>query len=442
MHWLLTVVRFVRNVLAALGRTWTWFWFQESLTTPLELTRMGVGGALLLHYAMATPVLFDLWGEAGWVPRELVLENRADPWMQSIFYYFTAPWQWAAFHVLFLLASAALMVGWRTSFVKWIVLIGQISYDYRTPILFYGVDKILACLLFIICMAPTGRAMSLDRVRAVRAAKLKNLDATVPPYSSPSAGACIRLMQIQMAVLFFYSAVGKLRGDDWWEGDAIWIVFTNPEHYSRAILDLLASHYWLSNLGSYLTVLIELAFPFLIWQRRTRPYLLAAAIFLHSQFAVLMGLFYFSFVMVMGHMSFVRPEWLVRLGAAWKRKMGDMEMIYDGRCGFCVRSMAWFLAFDGLGQIRIRDFRTDPSPLVSDALLEKALYLVLPDGRALPGFEAYRYVVLRVPGLWWQIPFFYVPVFSRLVGHPIYNWIAANRSRLSSLRLVARPLAK
>ena len=113
--------------------------------------------------------------------------------------------------------------------------------------------------------------------------------------------------------------------------------------------------------------------------------------------------------------------------------MGDMEMIYDGRCGFCVRSMAWFLAFDGLGQIRIRDFRTNPSPVVSDAQMEKALYLVLPDGRALPGFEAYRYVVLRVPGLWWLIPFFYVPVFSRLFGRPLYNWIAANRSRLSAM---------
>jgi predicted DCC family thiol-disulfide oxidoreductase YuxK len=419
-----------------------WFWFQPSVTTPLELARVGVGAALLLHYAMATPVLFDLYGDAGWVPRELVLENRDDPWMQSIFYYFTAPWQWTAFHGFFLLCAAALMLGWRTSLVKWVVLVGQISYDYRTPILFYGVDKILACLLVIMCAAPIGRAISLDRVRAVRAAKLKHLDATVPPYSSPWAGACIRMMQIQMAVLFFYSAIAKLRGDDWWNGDALWFVFTTSEHYSRVILDLLASHYWLSNLGTYATVLIEIAFPFLIWQRRTRPYLLAAAIFLHLQFAVLMGLFYFSFVMVMGHMSFVRPEWLARLGEAWKRKIGDMEMIYDGRCGFCVRSMARFLAFDGLGQIRIRDFRTKPSPMVSDEQLEKALYLVLPDGRALPGFEAYRYVVLRAPGLWWQVPLFYVPVLSRLVGRPIYNWIAAHRSRLSSLRLVVRPLAK
>jgi predicted DCC family thiol-disulfide oxidoreductase YuxK len=148
-----------------------------------------------------------------------------------------------------------------------------------------------------------------------------------------------------------------------------------------------------------------------------------------------MGMPYFSFVMIMGHMSFVRPEWLARLGEAWKQKMGAMEMIYDGNCGFCKRSMAWFLAFDGMRQIQIRDFRTNSSPVVRDEQVEKALYLVLPDGRALPGFEAYRYVVLRVPGQWWMVPFFYVPVLSRLFGHPIYNWVAANRSQLSAMRM-------
>jgi len=433
MHRTLAIVRFGRKILAVLDRAWSEFWFQSSPTSPLEIARIGVGGALLLHYAMATPFLFDFWGEGGWVPRTVVLENTESPWIQSVFFYFAEPWQWVAFHAIFLVCCAAFMLGWRTAWVKWIVLVGQISYDYRNPALFYGVDKILACLLFIMCVAPIGRAMSLDRVRAVRVAKRKNLVEILPQYDSAWAGACTRLMQIQMAALFFYSAIGKLRGDDWWNGDAIWIVFTTGEHYSPFVLDVLASHYWLSNVASYATIVIEIAFPFLIWQRRTRPYLLAAAIFLHVQFAVLMGLFYFSFVMVMGHMSFVRPEWFARLGQAWKRKMGDMEMIYDGKCGFCVRSMAWFLAFDGLGQIRIRDFRSDPSPVVSDAQVEKALYLVLPDGRALPGFEAYRYVVPRVPGLWWQVPFFYVPVLSRLVGHPVYNWIAANRARLSSL---------
>jgi predicted DCC family thiol-disulfide oxidoreductase YuxK len=433
----------LRERFATLGRAWSRFWFQERPTSPLELARIGIGAAVLLHYALATPYLLDFWGDAGWMLRDLALENADDIWTQSVFFYFSAPWQWTAFHALFLLCCAAFMLGWRTSWVKWIVLVGQISYDHRDPMLIYGVDKILASLLFILCLAPVGRALSLDRVRAVRAAKRVSLDAMPPPYSSAWAGACTRLMQIQMAVLFFCSGTEKVRGDDWWNGDAIWMVFTTNEFYNRLVLDVLASQYWLVNVATYSTVLIELAYPFLIWQRRTRPYLLAAAIFLHLQFATFMGMPYFSFVMIMGHMSFVRPEWLTRLGEAWKRKMGDMEMIYDGQCGFCVRSMAWFLSFDGLRQIRIRDFRTSPSPAVSDAQMEKALYLVVPDGRALPGFDAYRHVVPRVPGLWWQLPFFYVPVLSRLLGRPLYNWIAANRSRLSAIRLgLPRPLLK
>lgn len=414
-----------------MGKLWSQIWFQDSPTSPLELARIGVGAALLLHYGLGTPYLFDLWGDTGWVPREVAVSD--DPWSMSLLFGLTSPWQLAVFHALFLASCAALMLGWRTSWVKWIVLIAQISYDHRNPMLFYGVDKILAALLVILCVAPIGRALSLDRVRAVRAVKRKDLTATLPIYTSPWAGACTRLMQIQMAVLFFYSAVSKLGGNDWWNGDALWFVFTTDEHYSQFLLNLLASHYWLVNVGTYGTILIEIAYPFLIWQRSTRPYLLALALFLHAQFAVLMGLFYFSFVMMMGHMSFVRPEWLTRLGLAWKRRIGDIEMIYDGRCGFCFRSMVWFLSFDGLGQIRTRDFRTNPSPVVSDEKMEKALYLVLPDGRALPGFEAYRYVVPRVPGLWWMVPLFYVPVLSRLIGTPVYNWIATHRSTMSSI---------
>ena len=130
-------------------------------------------------------------------------------------------------------------------------------------------------------------------MRAVRAAKRQNLAATLPQFTSQWTGACTRLMQIQMATLFFYSAISKLGGDDWWYGDAIWYVFTTDEHYSPLLLHIFASQYWLVNVGTYGTILIELGYVFLIWQRATRPYLLALALFLHSQFALLMGLYLF-----------------------------------------------------------------------------------------------------------------------------------------------------
>jgi len=425
------LARFHELLLAPLCRTWSRVWFQDASTAPLEIARIGIGAALLFHYAMATPYVLTFWGDDGWLPRALVDKDMTDPWAQSVFFYFTAPWQWIAFHVLFLFGCAALTLGWRTSWVKWLVLIGHISYDNRNPSMAYGVDAVAACLLLILCIAPIGRAISLDRVRQVRLAKRSDLKARPPTFTSPWVFACTRLMQIQMAVLFFFSATEKLQGQDWWSGDAIWMVFASNDYYSGVLLDLLAPRYWLVNIATYATVMIEIAFPFLVWQRGSRPYLLAAAILLHLQFALLMKLYYFSFVMIMGHLSFLRHDWLRALGAAWKRKIGEMEMVYDGHCGFCKRSMAWFLAFDGLGQISVRDFRSNPSPVVSDEQLLKALYLVLPDGQALPGFEAYRYAVLRVPGLWWQVPLFYVPVLSRLLGHPIYNWIASNRGWLS-----------
>ena len=90
------------------------------------------------------------------------------PWMQSLLFYFTAPWQWIAFHCLFLLCCAAFMLGWRTSLVKWIVLFGQISYDYRNITIVYGADSIICCLLFIMCLAPVGQHAE-PRPRARRA---------------------------------------------------------------------------------------------------------------------------------------------------------------------------------------------------------------------------------------------------------------------------------
>ena len=201
------------RVLAPITRLWMRIWFQERSTTPLEITRIGLGAALLLHYGFATPNLLALWGDDGWMPRAILAEETTDPWTQSVMFYFTAPWQWIAFHALFLFCCAAFELGWQTRFVKWLVLIGQISYDYRNPAMAYGVDAISAGLLLILCFAPIGRALSWDRVREVHLAKRKdlNLTASLPPFTSRWAFACTRLMQIQMAVLFFFSAIGKLR---------------------------------------------------------------------------------------------------------------------------------------------------------------------------------------------------------------------------------------
>src|SRR4051794_10983361 len=153
------LVPLARQVPFVLDRAWCTFWFQSSTTAPLDIARIGIGAAMLFHYATGTAFLFDLWGDAGWMPRSAAEAYLNGSWTQSVFFYFTAPWQWVAFHTLFLFCCAAFMLGWRTGWVKWIVLIGQISYDYRNLTLAYGADSILSGLAVILCLAPTGRTL-------------------------------------------------------------------------------------------------------------------------------------------------------------------------------------------------------------------------------------------------------------------------------------------
>ncbi|MCI0507732.1 MAG: DCC1-like thiol-disulfide oxidoreductase family protein [Gammaproteobacteria bacterium] len=419
------------KLMHSIKETWFTIWFQDKNTIPLEVVRSGLGFLMFFNYVMFTPAdIIALYDESGILNRAVVPEmNQFTSF--SFFIYFDAPWQLLTFHYVFVALCFCLFVGWKTRWVKWLVLIGHISYFNRNEFLYYGVDTVLIALLLILCIAPIGSALSLDRASQVRKHKKEHGLESRPDLPASRRGfACQRLMQIQMAVIYFSAGIEKLYGGMWWSGIAPWVALNNNET-AFFPMDLLADQFWIVNLMAFGTIFIEVSYPFLIWSFKTRPYFLVAALLLHISIAVMMGMYYFAAVMIFGHLAFMRRHWYAYAGAWWRKKMGGMEMIYDGECGFCRRAMASFLAYDGLQQIKVRDYRTNPSPVVSSQDADKALYLVTGNDKAIPGFDAYRYAVLRVPGLWWQVPFFYIPVFSKLCGRPIYNWIAANRSVIS-----------
>ena len=60
------------RLFAPLNRLWARIWFQERNTIPLEIIRIGLGAAMLLHYAFATPHVLTFWGDDGWMPRTAV----------------------------------------------------------------------------------------------------------------------------------------------------------------------------------------------------------------------------------------------------------------------------------------------------------------------------------------------------------------------------------
>ena len=267
----------------------------------LEVVRIGVGLALLAAYAPVSGRLLELYGPAGWISPDAVAATWGRAWTWSVLDGLREPWQLGAWHALFLLASAALAAGWRTSWVKWLAWVGHLSYMHRNPVITYGMDHALAALLLLLCAAPVGRAWSLDRRRR----------GPGPAGPTLAQRTCLGLVRLQVAVIFFFAGAEKLRGESWWGGWAVWVALANPE-FASVPLAWLARNFWAVNLMTYTTLLVELAYPFLVWGRDTRPWVLGAALGLTWGMGALLGLYLFSFVMSVGHLAFLRAAWLER----------------------------------------------------------------------------------------------------------------------------------
>jgi len=183
------------------------------------------------------------------------------------------------------------VVGFRLypAFEPYLTLLGQ------QPALIYGVDGIFSRALFLLCLAPIGREWSLDALRARRRS-----GASERP-TSRWGFACLRLLQIQVAIVMLHSALAKVSGQSWTRGYALWIVSLNPE-YAYLPARFLADHFWIPTLAVYAVLLFELAYPFLIWGRATRPWMLSDALLLHLGIGAATGLYVFSLAMISVHL--------------------------------------------------------------------------------------------------------------------------------------------
>lgn len=112
----------------------------------------------------------------------------------------------------------------------------------------------------------------------------------------------------------------------------------------------------------------------------------------------------------------------------------SLHLIYDGDCGFCVRSLKVLQRLDVLGRLRYWNARERAAvllefPALATADLDDAMYAVTEDGRAYRGFFAFRRAVWVSPLMWWLLPLFYFPG-AGVIGPRVYAWVARNRRSL------------
>ena len=108
-----------------------------------------------------------------------------------------------------------------------------------------------------------------------------------------------------------------------------------------------------------------------------------------------------------------------------------LDVIYDGRCGFCVRSLHVCRTLDVRSALRYHDANARQQvdaafPELASADFDNALFVVAPDRRVTRGFFAFRRILWESPFMWPLLLLFYFPG-SSVIGPRVYAWVARNR---------------
>ena len=107
-----------------------------------------------------------------------------------------------------------------------------------------------------------------------------------------------------------------------------------------------------------------------------------------------------------------------------------LNIIYDGQCGFCIRSLEIVRKFDVSRVLSFYDSHVPATlerfPQLRDADLADAMYTIAAGEPPYRGFYSFRRILWASPLLWALLPLFYFPGVA-LIGERVYAWVASHR---------------
>jgi hypothetical protein len=242
----------------------------------------------------------------------------------SIWFHVTDPTWMAIIHGSILFVMFLFTIGFCTRITSVLTWLAALSYVHRSPTTLFGQDVMMNILLIYLCIGASGAALSVDRLLTRYFARKRALRDGLPmPDSLPldasvSTNIALRMTQIHFCLIYLASGTSKLLGASWWNGTALWGTLANysfsPMDYQvyNDFLVFLANHRVLWELsmtgGTLFTLVLEIGFPFLVWNRRLRWLMIVGAVALHTGIALFMGLTVFGLFMITMLLSFIPAE--------------------------------------------------------------------------------------------------------------------------------------
>ncbi|MGH8548022.1 MAG: HTTM domain-containing protein [Methylococcales bacterium] len=283
-------------------RCWNRFFFQTIDVRQVALLRISLGGLIFLYLIGFMPIFADHFGPDGWLGtmRDLDLYH-AGSW--SVLFLTDSRSQAWVFFGISLFGAAAFTLGVRTRITGFIALIGLISLWNRNPLLMDGDDAILRVMLFYLLLSPCGNALSID-------ASLHHRRRQVEIWP-------LRMIQMQLALVYFISGWVKFHSPEWLNGTILQTVLIHPEYSRWNFNGLMNQPYFLKGLqvAAFIILWWEILFPVLILFRTTRIVAIATGLIFHGALLIFMHLRLFSVIMLILYIAWM-PAHFFRDSAA------------------------------------------------------------------------------------------------------------------------------
>jgi hypothetical protein len=130
----------------------------------------------------------------------------------------------------------------------------------------------------------------------------------------------MRLLQIQLSVVYFFAVWDKVQGTTWNNGTAVSYAL-RIEDLERFPVPAYVTHSPLiSNVFTYGTLVLELALALLIWNRKLRPWVLLAGLSLHLGIEYSIRVGFYGMVITSLYLLFVPSAWYEAAVVAVRRR--------------------------------------------------------------------------------------------------------------------------
>lgn len=277
------------NPIRALSRWYERFLFESC--DPKLVSAFRIGYALLLMVYVATwSHSYSLWfTDYGPLGHEAA-EQLAWEYSSSLLFLFPSS-TFAAWGLgLLAIHTLLLLLGVWSRFQAVFIFVWLVSFQHRNPLICDGEDTVFRLFALFMVLMPLDAYWSITR------------PSTPTPFSKAWG---LRLIQIQMTVIYLSAGISKLAGQSWWDGSAMFRV-SRMEHYGgRQWLPMFWTETpWTMQWATWIGLAIELSLPVLLWVKPTRRLAIVLGIVFHLAIESILNLFLFEWIMILGLLSF------------------------------------------------------------------------------------------------------------------------------------------